>query len=90
MVQQRENRPFAKEEEAFCVTVAVHLAAEIAHARAKRALEELGAQKRRRKKQKQFYLVYQALQAWLLEPLWLYTRQQIWTQFLIKKLQISK
>ncbi|AKQ33284.1 Phosphoenolpyruvate-protein phosphotransferase [Candidatus Coxiella mudrowiae] len=50
MVQQRENRPFAKEEEAFCVTVAVHLAAEIAHARAKRALEELGAQKRRRKK----------------------------------------
>ncbi len=50
MVQQRESRPFAEEEEAFCVTVAIHLAAEIARARTKRALEVLGAQKRHRKK----------------------------------------
>ena len=54
MVQQRENRPFSEEEEAFCATVAIHLAAKIAHARAKkaleRALEKLGTQKRRRKK----------------------------------------
>ncbi len=50
MVQQRENCPFSEEEEAFCVTVAIHLAAEIAHARAKGALETLEAQKRRRKK----------------------------------------
>ena len=50
MIQQRESRHFAEEEEAFCVTVAIHLAAEIAHARAKGALEKLEAQKQCRKK----------------------------------------
>lgn len=50
MVQERDSRNFAEEEEAFCVTLAIHLAAEIAHARAKGALEQLSGQKRRRKK----------------------------------------
>ena len=50
VIQQRESHYFAEEEEAFCVTVAIHLAAEIAHARAKGALEKLGARKRRRRK----------------------------------------
>ncbi|MFW0089153.1 MAG: phosphoenolpyruvate--protein phosphotransferase [Coxiella endosymbiont of Haemaphysalis japonica] len=54
MVQQRGSRPFSEEEEACCATVAIHLAAKIAYARAKKALEraldKLGTQKRRRKK----------------------------------------
>lgn len=50
IVQQCESHNFAEEEEAFCVTLAIHLAAEIAHARAKGALEKLSGQKRRRKK----------------------------------------
>ncbi|QTS83631.1 phosphoenolpyruvate--protein phosphotransferase [Coxiella endosymbiont of Amblyomma nuttalli] len=50
MVQQREIRNLAEEEEAFCVTLAIHLAAEIAHARAKGALEKLSGQERRWKK----------------------------------------
>ncbi|MFW0086888.1 MAG: phosphoenolpyruvate--protein phosphotransferase [Coxiella-like endosymbiont] len=50
IVQQCESHNFAEEEEAFCVTLAIHLAAEIAHARAKGALEQLSGQKRRRKK----------------------------------------
>lgn len=49
VVEQHEARHFAEEEEAFCVTVAVHLAAEIAHARAKGALEELGKRRRHHK-----------------------------------------
>ncbi len=47
MVQQRDVRYFTEEEEAFCVTLAIHLAAEIANARAKGALEKIS--KRRRK-----------------------------------------
>lgn len=54
LVQKRESRSFSEEEEAFCVTVAIHLAAEIAYDQAtralERALEKLGTQKRRRKK----------------------------------------
>nr|WP_264774172.1 phosphoenolpyruvate--protein phosphotransferase [Coxiella burnetii] len=50
VIQQLESHHFAEEEEAFCVTLAIHLAAEIAHARAKGALEKLGARKRRRRK----------------------------------------
>ena len=49
MVQQRETRQFAEEEEAFLVTLSAQLAGEIAHARAKGALQEL-SKKRRRKK----------------------------------------
>lgn len=49
MVQQRNVRFFAEEEEAFCMTLAIHLAAEIAHARAKGALSGLGKRKRRKK-----------------------------------------
>ena len=50
VIQQRKSHNFAEEEEAFCVTLAIHLASEIAHARAKGALEKLDAQKRRRRK----------------------------------------
>lgn len=46
IVQQQATRFFAEEEEAFCVTLAIHLAAEIAHARARGALEELTAERR--------------------------------------------
>ena len=56
MIQQRESRNFAEEEEAFCVTVAIHLAAEIAHARAKGALEKLEAQKKWCRKKKEMIL----------------------------------
>jgi len=49
VVQQRETRQFAEEEEAFLVTLSAQLAGEIAHARAKGALQEL-SKKRRRKK----------------------------------------
>ena len=48
IVEQRDIRYFAEEEEAFCVTLAVQLAVEIAHARAKGAL--LALDKRRRGK----------------------------------------
>ncbi len=48
VVQQREEHFFSEEEEAFCVTLAIHLAAEIAHARAKGALEDMEKRRRRR------------------------------------------
>ncbi|WP_179958521.1 phosphoenolpyruvate--protein phosphotransferase [Coxiella endosymbiont of Amblyomma sculptum] len=47
IVQKWKSGPFAEEEEALCVTVAIHLASEIAHARTKGALEKLGAQQKR-------------------------------------------
>src|SRR3990167_981021 len=47
LVQQRQARCFAEEEEAFCVTLAIQLAVEISHAHAKGALQRLD---RRRKK----------------------------------------
>ena len=50
VIQQRKSHNFSEEEEAFCVTLAIHLATEIAHARAKGALEKLDTQKRRRGK----------------------------------------
>jgi len=50
-VRQKADCHFDEEEEAFCVTLAVQLAAEIAHARAKGALKELTEKKRGRKKQ---------------------------------------
>jgi phosphotransferase system enzyme I (PtsP) len=49
-VQQHQAHYFAEEEEAFCVTLAIHLASEIAHARARGALERLGKGRRRRAK----------------------------------------
>lgn len=48
IVQQYETRFFAEEEEAFCVTLAIHLASEIAHARAKGALEALTKNRRQK------------------------------------------
>jgi len=49
IVQQRDTRQFAEEEEAFLVTLSAQLAGEIAHARAKGALQELGKKRRRKK-----------------------------------------
>lgn len=48
VVEQRQERFFAEEEEAFCVTLAIQLATEIAHARAKGALADIGKKKRRK------------------------------------------
>lgn len=56
VIQQRKSHNFAEEEEAFCVTLAIHLASEIAHARAKGALEKLDAQKRRRRKKRNYFI----------------------------------
>ena len=48
VAQQRQAQFLGEEEEAFCVTLAIQLAVDIARARAKGALQEIG--KRRRKK----------------------------------------
>ncbi|AJC50238.1 phosphoenolpyruvate--protein phosphotransferase [Coxiella endosymbiont of Amblyomma americanum] len=50
IVQKWESYPFAEEEEALCVTIAIHLASEMAHARAKGELEKLEAQQKKRRK----------------------------------------
>lgn len=57
MIQQLESHHFAEEEEAFCVTLAIHLAAEIAHARAKGALENWERESVGVGKRKLFYTV---------------------------------
>jgi len=49
IVQQHQERFFAEDEEAFCVTLAIQLATEMAHARAKGAMADIGKKKRRRK-----------------------------------------
>lgn len=48
IVQQMESRCFAEEEEAFLVTLSTQLAGEIAHARAKGALQALTQQRRKK------------------------------------------
>lgn len=50
VVQQQDERFFSEEEEAFCMTLAVQLAVEIARAKAKGALEEISKSKRRRRR----------------------------------------
>jgi len=49
MVQQRETRQFEEEEEAFLVTLSAQLGGEIAHARAKGALQQLNKKRRKKK-----------------------------------------
>src|SRR3990167_299418 len=49
LVEQRQQRYFAEEEEAFCVTLAIQMSAEIAVAKAKGALSEITKPRRRRK-----------------------------------------
>ncbi len=49
VVQQRRSGYFSEEEEAFCITLAIHLASAIARASAKGALEELNKKKRGRR-----------------------------------------
>lgn len=49
LVQQRQERCFAEEEEAFCVTLAIQLAVEISHVHAKGALQQLDRRRRRKK-----------------------------------------
>lgn len=57
VVQQKEARSFAEEEEAFLMTLAVQLAGELASARAKGSLQALSQRKRRRKRAAEAVLV---------------------------------
>jgi len=49
VIQQHEKRFFSEDEEAFCMTLAVQLASEIARAKARGIVGELGSKRRRKK-----------------------------------------
>jgi len=49
-LQRQDERRFAEEEEAFCMTLAIQLASSIANARAKGALQQIGVKRKRRRR----------------------------------------